>query len=59
MTFACKHYDHDAECCRRLRCECIPGRPGCVLDGQVELSEALKERLEALQKRGKVNPPKK
>ncbi|PLX79094.1 MAG: hypothetical protein C0616_12415 [Desulfuromonas sp.] len=58
MTFACKHYDHDAECCRRLKCECIPGRPGCMLDGQFELSEDLKERLKSLEDQGKVRDRK-
>lgn len=45
MTFACRNYDHDEDCCRLLRCECIPGRPGCVLDGQVRLSDDLQRRL--------------
>lgn len=45
MTFSCKNYDHDADACRKLGGECIPGRPGCVLDGQVALSEELQQRL--------------
>jgi len=47
MTFACKHFDHDkGECCR-LKTECIPGRPGCVLEGNLVLSEELQARIEA------------
>ncbi|GAB4183257.1 MAG: hypothetical protein Kow00100_24210 [Geothermobacteraceae bacterium] len=45
MTFSCKNFDHDSGCCRKLGGECVPGRPGCVLDGQVVLSDELKERL--------------
>lgn len=49
MTFACKNYDHEGECCRKLGGECLPGRPGCVLDGQVKLSEELQKRVDELQ----------
>ncbi|TYO96111.1 hypothetical protein EDC39_11557 [Geothermobacter ehrlichii] len=52
MTFSCKNFDHDSGTCRKLGGECIPGRPGCVLDGQVTLSDELKKRLEEFDGRG-------
>jgi len=45
MTFACRNFDHDSGSCRKLGGECIPGRTGCVLDGQVKLSEGLQKRV--------------
>ena len=31
MTFSCPHYDIDKDKCWRLKTECVPGRPGCVM----------------------------
>jgi hypothetical protein len=50
VTFSCKNFDHDDESCRKLGGECIPGRPGCVLDGQFTLSEELQARLADLER---------
>jgi len=49
MTFACKNYDAASGDCRKLGGECIPGRRGCVLDGQVALSDELRRRVEELE----------
>jgi hypothetical protein len=46
MTFSCPHYDLNAEGCRKLRLECIPTRPGCVLKGKIEVSPDIERRLE-------------
>ena len=35
MSFFCGHFEAEREACRKLKCECIPGRPGCVLRGKV------------------------
>ena len=48
MTFSCRNYDFEAEGCRKLGGECIPGRSGCVLDGQVKLSDELQKRIAEL-----------
>jgi hypothetical protein len=45
MTFYCKNFDCNLSICNKLRSECIPGRPGCVLEGKVKFSEAIEERL--------------
>ncbi len=49
MTFSCRNYDFNQENCKKLHSDCIPGRPGCVLEGRVTLSEALEEKLRALE----------
>jgi len=49
MTFACRNFDHENGSCRKLGGECIPGRTGCVLDGQVKLSDELRKRVAELE----------
>lgn len=49
MSFSCKNYDYNDDKCLMLKVECIPGRPGCVLEGKVKLSEALTERIKELE----------
>lgn len=44
MTFCCKNYVEGENNCRKLGGECVPGRKGCVLDGQIMLSAALAEK---------------
>lgn len=45
MTFACTNYDYNTDKCQKLKTDCIPGRPGCVLEGKVKLSEELQKRI--------------
>ena len=48
MTFSCKNFDFNAENCTKLKSECIPGRPGCVLEGRFTFSEEIEKRLQEL-----------
>ncbi len=48
MTFYCKNFDCNLNCCMKLKSDCIPGRPGCVLEGKVKFSEEIEERLKDL-----------
>jgi len=48
MTFYCKNFDCNLNCCMKLNADCIPGRPGCVLEGKVKFSEEIEERLKNL-----------
>ncbi len=48
MTFSCRNYDFNLNNCQKLKSDCIPGRPGCVLEGKVRLSEELEKRLAEL-----------
>lgn len=49
MSFSCKNYDYNDDKCLMLKQDCIPGRPGCVLEGKVALSEALTARIKELE----------
>ncbi len=49
MTFSCKNYDYNKDECLKLHSECIPGRPGCVLEGRVALSDELEKRIQQLE----------
>jgi len=60
MSFSCKNYDYNDDKCLMLKQECIPGRPGCVLEGRIALSEALIERIKELEhKKGSGSQKKK
>jgi len=48
MTFSCKNFDFNAENCMKLNTDCIPGRPGCVLEGKVKFSEDIEQKLQKL-----------
>jgi len=51
MTFSCKNHEFDTDTCRKLKGDCILGRPGCVLEGKVKVSEDTLKRLEGLEQR--------
>ncbi len=51
MTFHCKNYDINADKCKRLKGECIPGRRGCVLEGRMALSKELQKKIREIDKK--------
>ncbi len=54
MSFSCPHFDPEQDYCRRLKTDCVPGRPGCVLDGSVfatPVEQRLREREEENRRR--------
>jgi len=57
MTFYCKNFDCNLSICNKLHGECIPGRPGCVLEGKVKFSETIAERLQNLAEKTAKKPP--
>jgi hypothetical protein len=50
MTFACKNHEFETDKCRKLKCDCIMGRKGCVLEGKVNLTEDVKKKLQEIEK---------
>lgn len=46
MTFSCPHYDIDRDRCWRLKCECVPGRPGCVMRNTGRFAVPAEQRIE-------------
>jgi hypothetical protein len=54
MTFSCKNFDFNNEnYCMKLKTDCIMGRPGCVLEGRVTISEEIEKKLKALEDKTK------
>ena len=51
MTFSCKNFDFNSDNCMKLKSECIPGRPGCVLEGRVTFSEEIERKLKKLEEK--------
>ena len=49
MTFYCKNLEINTDQCIKLHSDCIPGRPGCVLEGRVALSDELQARIDKLE----------
>lgn len=56
MSFFCPHFDHATEACAKLKCECVPGRPGCVLRGKVTFLEPAPERVKRRSGRTRGSP---
>lgn len=50
MTFSCGNHDFETDICKKLKGRCIMGRPGCVLEGRVCVSEENLKLLEELAK---------
>lgn len=44
-SFGCPHFNFDQEHCMRLDKDCVPGRPGCVLEDNSNFSTPVEERL--------------
>ncbi len=51
MTFSCPNHDFETDLCRKLKGRCCQGRPGCVLEGKVKVSEEALRFLEELEAR--------
>lgn len=45
MSFACPHFKSDGEYCLRLKADCVPGRHGCVLEGNSEFAVPAEVRV--------------
>lgn len=53
-SFSCPHFDMASDYCLRLRTDCVPGRPGCVLSNNsvfaVPVEERIRQKAEARQR---------
>ena len=53
-SFSCPHFDPERDFCVRLKTDCVPGRPGCVLGASVfhiPVEQRLREREEENRRR--------
>jgi len=60
MSFSCPHFDINRDYCLRLKTDCVPGRPGCVLTGctfAVPIEQRLRERAEENRQRELADHP--
>jgi hypothetical protein len=44
-SFSCPHFQTEGEVCLRLRTDCVPGRPGCVLANNSVFAVPVEQRL--------------
>ncbi|MGD8778622.1 MAG: hypothetical protein PVH88_06620 [Ignavibacteria bacterium] len=44
-SFSCQYIDLKDGYCLRLKKECVPGRPGCVLYGKVQFAVPAEQRI--------------
>lgn len=52
-SFSCPHFDMANDFCIRLRTDCVPGRPGCVLEKNSVFAVPVEERIRAKQEERK------
>ena len=45
-SFSCPHFDMAHDYCLRLKTDCVPGRPGCVLRATSKFAIPVEERLQ-------------
>jgi hypothetical protein len=54
-SFSCPHYDMEKDFCLKLRTDCVPGRPGCVLCQNsvfaVPVEQRIREKAEAKERK--------
>lgn len=44
-SFSCPNFDMERDYCMRLRTDCVPGRPGCVLAKNSAFAVPVEERI--------------
>jgi hypothetical protein len=59
MTFSCKNFDFNNDYCLKLKTDCIMGRPGCLLEGRVAVSEEIEKKLKDLENKAKERKKRK
>lgn len=58
-SFSCPHLDTKNTFCIRLKTDCVPGRPGCVLGKKYTFAVPAEERIRNLEQSKKNKPPQK
>lgn len=44
-SWSCPHFDEKTDACRRLKTDCVPGRPGCILPRDLEFAVPPDQRI--------------
>lgn len=58
-SFSCQYIDKNESFCIKLKTDCIPGRPGCVLRGRFNFAVPANKRVEENKKAKKLKPDQK
>jgi len=45
MSFSCPYFEYKEDFCWRVRADCVPGRPGCVLRQNSVFAVPVEDRL--------------
>jgi hypothetical protein len=45
-SFSCQFIEENKNFCTRLKVDCVPGRPGCVLKGRFVFAIPAEKRIE-------------
>ncbi|ACB77381.1 hypothetical protein [Opitutus terrae] len=45
MSFSCPHFRINDDYCLRLKTDCVPGRPGCVLGSKAVFAVPVEQRI--------------
>lgn len=45
MSFSCPHFRPDDDYCLRLKTDCVPGRPGCVIGSKAVFAVPVEQRI--------------
>jgi hypothetical protein len=45
MSFSCPHFRIGDDYCLRLKTDCVPGRPGCVIGGNAVFAVPVEQRI--------------
>jgi hypothetical protein len=58
-SFSCQFIDKNETFCVRLKTDCVPGRPGCVLKGRFIFAIPANKRVEENKKQKSLKENKK
>ncbi len=58
-SFSCQYIDKNETFCVRLKTDCVPGRPGCVLKGRFTFAIPANKRVEENKKQKSLKENKK
>ena len=56
-SWSCPYLDEQNDTCRRLKTDCVPGRRGCVLPGNMRFAVSAEERVKRLAARRRNTGP--
>jgi hypothetical protein len=53
-SWSCPHLEECNDRCRRLKTDCVPGRPGCIMPSDMTFAVSVEERIKRLEGRKRL-----